>query len=77
MLSTSLLSLSQADCDVLTSMILQALLPKLHINRNTARSIVFGSEIYGGLALPNLYIIQGVDKLRLFLGHLRMNDRTA
>jgi hypothetical protein len=58
-------------------MILQALLPKLHINRNTARSIVFGSEIYGGLSLPNLYIIQGVDKLRLFLGHLRMNDRTA
>jgi hypothetical protein len=72
-----LLSLSQADCDVLTSMILQALLPKLHINRNTAWSIVFGSEIYGGLALPNLYIIQGVDKLRLFLGHLWMNDWTA
>ena len=72
-----LLSLSQQDCDKLTSQIFMALLPKLHINRHTARSIVFGAEKYGGLALPNLYITQGVDKLKLFLGHLRIQDRTS
>jgi hypothetical protein len=71
-----LLSLSQQDCDELTSKIFMALLPKLHVNRHTARSIVFGGEKYGGLALPNLYITQGVDKLKLFLGHLRIQDRT-
>ncbi|MFO0446266.1 MAG: hypothetical protein ACK51L_01245, partial [bacterium] len=59
------------------SKILMALLPKLHVNRNTARSIVFGVEKYGGLGLPNLYIVQGVDKLKLFLGHLRIQDRTG
>ena len=72
-----LLSLSEADCDKLTSKLMMVLLPKLHINRHTARSIVFGGERYGGLALPNPFIIQGVDKLRLFLGHLRINDRTG
>jgi hypothetical protein len=54
-----------------------ALFPKLHVNRHTARSIIFGGEKYGGLALPNPYITQGVDKLRLFLGHLRIQDRTG
>jgi hypothetical protein len=54
-----------------------ALLPKLHVNCHTARSIIFGGEKYGGLALPNPYITQGVDKLRLFLGHLRFQDRTG
>jgi hypothetical protein len=56
---------------------MMVLLPKLHINRHTARSIVFGGERYSGLALPNPFIIQGLDKPRLFLGHLRINDRTS
>ncbi len=56
---------------------MMVLLPKLHINRHTACSIVFGGELYGGLALPNPFITQGVDKLRLFLGHLRIQDRTG
>ena len=56
---------------------MMVLLPKLHINRHTARSIVFGGELYGGLALPNPFITQGIDKLRLFLGHLRIQDRTG
>jgi hypothetical protein len=71
------LSLTQSECDKLTSMIMSALLPKLHVNRHTARSIIFGPECYGGLSLPNLYITQGTDKLRLFLGHLRTQDRTG
>jgi hypothetical protein len=31
----------------------------------------------GGLSLPNLYTIQGIDKLLLFLGHLSLQDRTG
>jgi hypothetical protein len=71
------LSLSQKECDKLTSMIMVALLPCLHVNRNTAHSIIFGPETYGGLSLPNIYITQGIDKLKLFLGHLRTQDRTG
>jgi hypothetical protein len=71
------LSLSQQECDKLTSMVMAALLPRLHVNRHTARCIIFGPEHYGGLSLPNIYITQGIDKLRLFLGHLRTQDRTG
>jgi hypothetical protein len=37
------LSLSQKECDKLTSVPLAAFLPKVHVNRNTSRSIVFNA----------------------------------
>jgi hypothetical protein len=72
-----LLALTAKQCYTLQSIILQALLPKLHINRHTARSIIHGPSELGGLALPQLYTTQGVDKLYLLLGHLRIKDRTG
>jgi hypothetical protein len=71
------LSLSQKECDKLTSVALAAFLPKVHVNRNTARSIVHGPFSLGGLAIPNLYTLQGIDKLNMFLGHLRLQDETG
>jgi hypothetical protein len=59
------------------SQIFRAILPKMHVNHNTSRAIVHGPEELGGLNLPNMYVIQGVDKLKLFLGHLRIQDRTG
>jgi len=54
-----------------------ALLPKLHLNRHMSRAIVHGPKEFGGLALPHLHTLQGVDKLKLFLGHIRLQDRTG
>lgn len=72
-----LLALTLKQCDTLQSIILKAVLPKLHINHHTARSIVHGPIELGGLALPHIYTMQGVDKLNLLLGHLRLQDRTG
>jgi len=72
-----LLCMTRHDCDKILSPILMALLPKLHLNRHTSRAIVHGPEEFGGLALPHLPTLQGVDKLKLFLGHLRLQDRTG
>jgi len=71
------LSLTSADGDKLMTPILKAALPKMHINRNTARSIVHGPVVLGGMALPHLSTIQGVDKLHLLLGDLRLEDETG
>jgi hypothetical protein len=54
-----------------------ALLPKLHLNKHKLWHIIFGPEELGGLPLPNLYTIQGIDRLQLFLGRLRLRDRTG
>jgi hypothetical protein len=47
------------------------------IIKGSSLTRLFGPECYGGLSLPNLYITQGTDKLCLFLGHLRTQDRTG
>jgi hypothetical protein len=54
-----------------------ALLPKLHLNRHTSRTIIFGPVDIGGLALPTLYGMQAYGQLRYFLGHIRLNDTTG
>jgi hypothetical protein len=68
------LSLNKDNYDKLMSVILKAALPRMHINRNTARSIIHGLLLLGGMALPHLDTVQGIDKLHLFLGHLRRQD---
>ena len=59
------------------SLVMMALLPKLHLNRNTSRAIIFSPEELGGLVLPHFHTLQGTDKLKLFLGHLHLQDRTS
>lgn len=55
-----LLTLNLKQCEILMSIVLQALLPKLHFNKNTAREIIHGPEDYGGIGLPHLYTYQGL-----------------
>ncbi len=75
--SLPVLSLSEEDCDFIQSPAINAALPKLHINRKTSRAIIFGPQDLGGLGLPHLYPHYGVKKLNLFLGHLRLGDKTV
>jgi hypothetical protein len=56
--------LTKQDCDKLTSQVLMAILPKMHLNRNTSRATVHGPEELDGLALPHLHTIQGIDKIK-------------
>jgi hypothetical protein len=71
------LSLTEATCNKIMSPTLKAALPRMHINRNTSRSIVHGPVLLGGMAIPHLFTVQGIDKLHLFLGHLRLGDDTG
>jgi hypothetical protein len=71
------LTLTEPQCHKIQSPALRALLPKLHLNRNMARSKIHGPLIYGGMNLPHLYTIQGCDQLKFLLGHLRAQDKTC
>ncbi len=71
------MTLSEDICHKLQSPTLMALLPKLHLNRHIARSIVFGSIRYGGLGLKSLYSVQSLGQLTLFVGHLRARDKSS
>jgi hypothetical protein len=71
------LTLSKQQCCQIQSPALGALLPKLHLNRNTSRSIIHGPIIYGGMSLPHLYTSQGLGQLKFLIGHLRAQDKTS
>jgi len=71
------LYLSEGTCYHIQAPTLTALLPKVHLNRNMARSIVFGPLRFGGLAIKSLYSLQSVGQVTLFVGHLRAQDKTS
>jgi hypothetical protein len=49
----------------------RATLARLGLNRNISRDIVFGSALYGGVGLLDLFVEQGIAQLQLLLRHLR------
>ncbi len=75
--SLPVLTLTEQECNKIMSPALMAALPKLHLNRHTARSILYGPELYGGLNLPNAYLLQSKGQILLLLGHLRAQDKTG
>jgi hypothetical protein len=71
------MSLSEEMCYNIQSLTLLAVLPKLHLNRIIARSIVFGPTRYGGLSIRTLYSIQSIGQLTSFVGHSNAADKTS
>jgi hypothetical protein len=71
------LTFSEEECNSIQSPTIMAFLPKIHLNRNTAGSIVFGSYRFGGLNIKSLYSIQSLGQITLFVGHLHAYDKTS
>jgi folate-dependent tRNA-U54 methylase TrmFO/GidA len=70
-------SLSMDECKEIQKPPVNAILPKMGINRNTKRDVVFGTTKYGGLGLTHLAAVQGYGQLQYLLGHLRSDDTSG
>ncbi len=75
--SLPVMTLTKAECNAIQSPTISTVLPKLHFNRHTARSIIFCPSKYGGLGLPDLYCTQGIGQLSLFIGHLAAHEKSG
>jgi hypothetical protein len=71
------LTLTKEEGDKLQSPAIMALLPKLHLNCHTARELVFGPDLYGGLELLTIYGQQSYGQITYLLGHVNFNDKTG
>mmetsp|Transcript_22670 Transcript_22670/g.32458 ORF Transcript_22670/g.32458 Transcript_22670/m.32458 type:complete len:1353 (-) Transcript_22670:2923-6981(-) len=60
---------TRKECVQIQAPAMAAFLPKIGLNRHTARTIINGPAEYGGLELSDLYTDQGIAQLRLLLGH--------
>jgi hypothetical protein len=75
--SLPVMTFTRDECNFIQSPALRATLSKLHLNQNTARSIIFGPSLYGGLSIPDLYFFQGIGQLQLLIHHLSSKDEIS
>lgn len=66
--------MTEAQCRHVQAPILEAILPKLHLNRHTPRAVLFAGPRYGGLGIPETYTDLGYGHLQYLVGHLKLGD---
>jgi len=67
-------SLTPAQCRYIQAPVLEAILPKLHLNHHTSRAVLFSGARYGGLGIPENFTDLGYGHLNYFIGHLKLGD---
>jgi hypothetical protein len=73
--ATTLLDIK--ECKEIQRPVVNTILPKIGMNRNTSRSVVFGTSKYGGLGLDHLAAVQRFGQLQYLIGSLRKQDTTG
>ena len=69
---------TQKQCQSLDASYMGPVLSKMGFNCNTARSIIFGPQDYGGgMGHGDTENMQGQEHLDLFLSHIRQRDQTG
>ena len=71
------MSLSLEQYKELQKMIDPISLHAYGLQRNTPKIVLFYTTEQTGLGIQHLYRIQGIEKLKLFIMHIRRNDTTG
>ncbi len=66
--------LSKKQCNSIQAKLFPTILSKMGINRSTPTSVRSGPTWYGGMAIPELWPIQGSTKNKLLVNHLQKSD---
>ena len=70
-------SLTYKQCKELQTMVDPVLLHSYGLQRNTPKIVLFSTADQAGLNISHMYHVQGQEKLKLFLMHIRRNDTTG
>jgi hypothetical protein len=70
-------TLSYKECEDIQRPVVSAILPKMGIVHNAARTVVFGSAKYYGLGLDHLETVQNFSRLQYLIGHIRRKSITS
>ena len=70
-------SLTEKQCRYIQAPVLEAILPKLHLNRHSPRAVLFAGPRYGGLRLPEYYTELGYSHLQYLVGHVKLGDNVG
>jgi ribonuclease HI len=67
-------SLTEIQCHHILAPIMEAILPKSHLNRHTPRAVLFARPRFGGMSIPEKYTDLGYGHLQYMVGHVKMGD---
>jgi len=67
-------SMTEKQCRHIQAPAVEAILPKLHLNRHTSHALLFAGERYGGVGFPAEYTDQGFNQMKMLVGHLKLGD---
>jgi hypothetical protein len=70
-------ALSYKECEDIQRPLVSAILPKMGIVLNAARTVVFGSVKYCGLGLDHITTLQHLSRLQYLIGHIRSKIITS
>jgi len=68
---------TKPQCTDIDKVINASILPRLRINRNTPRAIIYGPRAYGGLEMPDIYTRQTQHHIKYMIKQLRWNSTLA
>ena len=68
---------TKAQCEKIQAPFMNALLPKLRMNRHIKRDIVWGPKKYGGLELSHMATEQIARTMQSLIGHVRKASPTG
>ena len=71
------LTLTRAECDKIIRPVLMSTLPAGGVVRTMPRTTVYGPKALMGLGVPNLYVTQGVEHIRMWIDHCLMGTTTG
>jgi hypothetical protein len=74
---TLAMPLTKKDFEEIQKPVVNTILPKRGIARSAPRSVIFGTDQFGGLGLTHLAALQGHTGLQYLLGHIRCGDATG
>jgi hypothetical protein len=65
---------TRKECNNIQAKFLPTVLSKMGINRSTPMEVCSGPSLYAGMAVSELWPIQGSSKKKLLIGHLQKFD---
>jgi hypothetical protein len=70
-------SLIETQCCHIQAPILEAILPKLNLNRHMPRAVLFVGPRYGGLSITKNYTDLGFGHFQYLVGHINLGDEVG
>lgn len=70
-------ALTYDQCDQIMKVVEPTLINAMHSQRNISRTLLYASDVYGGMGFKHLYDFAAEEKMKFLAMHIKRNDTTG